>query len=314
MTLGERIDLAREALAQGLAPLPIVLSALEIPRATWYYYRKQKVEADRKREEEERRLKRAIEEILLEHPEYGYRRVTEELHRKGIPVNHKRVHRLLQDFHLSLKRTARRPKPNPLLQIVLLAGDKADLRALLLKQREPEPFELLYTDFTLLPYRGGKAWFVPILDHRTRTVVAFGLGPSPSAELALGAWAEAKAFLQAQMGRLPKALVHHDQGGPFLSHDWVGTLLLRDGQRLSYSLMGAKGNPVVESFFARFKGEGRDQFLEAKSLGELKGVVEERLRYYHESRLHSGLGYRTPKEVMEEALGQSMQVITREAG
>jgi putative transposase len=97
---------------------------------------------------------------------------------KGIPVNHKRVHRLLQDFHLSLKRTARRPKPNPLLGIVLLAGDKADLRALLLKQREPEPFELLYTDFTLLPYRGGKAWFVPILDHRTRTVVAFGLGPS----------------------------------------------------------------------------------------------------------------------------------------
>jgi hypothetical protein len=62
MTLGERIDLAREALAQGLAPLPIVLSALEIPRATWYYYRKQKVEADRKREEEELRLKRAIED------------------------------------------------------------------------------------------------------------------------------------------------------------------------------------------------------------------------------------------------------------
>jgi putative transposase len=87
MTLGERIDLAREALAQrqgsltaDLAPLPIVLSALEIPRATWYYYRKQKVEADRKKEEEEHRLKRAIEEILLEHPEYGYRRVTEELH------------------------------------------------------------------------------------------------------------------------------------------------------------------------------------------------------------------------------------------
>ena len=54
--------------------------------------------------------------------------------------------------------------------------------------------------------------------------------------------------------------------------------------------------------------------MEAKSLVELKGVVEERLRYYHESRLHSGLGYRTPKEVMEEALGQSMQDITREVG
>ncbi|GGN06631.1 hypothetical protein GCM10007092_21900 [Thermus composti] len=315
MTLGERIDLAREVLAQGLAPLPIVLSALEIPRATWYYYRKQKLEADRKREEEDLRLKRAIEEVLLEHPEYGYRRVTQELHRKGIPVNHKRVHRLLQDFHLSLKRTARRPKPNPLLQIVLLAGERADLRALLLRQREPEPFELLYTDFTLLPYRGGKAWFVPILDHRTRTVVAFGLGPSPSAELALGVWERAKAWIQEVTGELPRALVHHDQGGPFLSHDWVGTLL-REGQRLSYSLMGAKGNPVVESFFGRFKGEGQDQFLEAKSLGELRGVVaasptgehqEERLRYYHEGRLHSGLGYRTPREVMEEALGKTLE-------
>ncbi|BCP66508.1 IS3 family transposase [Thermus thermophilus] len=314
MTLGERIDLAREALAQGLAPLPIVLSALEIPRATWYYYRKQKVEADRKREEEDLRLKRAIEEVLLEHPEYGYRRIGQELRRRGLTVNHKRIHRLLQDFHLSLKRTARKPKPNPLLQIVLLAGDKADLRAFLLKQREPEPFELLYTDFTLLPYRGGKAWFVPILDHRTRTVVAWGLGPSPSAELALEAWEEAKAFFQAQVGRFPKALVHHDQGGPFLSHDWVGTLLLRDGQRLSYSLMGAKGNPTMESFFARFKGEGRDQFLEARSLEELRGVVKERLAYYHEGRLHSGLGYRTPREVMEEALGQSKQDITREAG
>ncbi|GGM93169.1 hypothetical protein GCM10007092_02950 [Thermus composti] len=74
----------------------------------------------------------------------------------------------------------------------------------------------------------------------------------------LEAWAEAKAFLQAQVGKLPKALVRPDQGGPFLSHEWVGTLLLRDGQRLSYSLMGAKGNPVVESFFARFKGRVRD--------------------------------------------------------
>lgn len=65
-------------------------------------------------------------------PQDGYRRVTQELHGKEIPVNHKRIHRLLQ---------------------IVLAGDKADLRALLLKRREPEPFELLRTDFTLLPYR-----------------------------------------------------------------------------------------------------------------------------------------------------------------
>jgi len=143
------------------------------------------VEADRKREEE-RRLKRAIgqrrgrylAEILLEHPGHAKRSLgtaTAGLPRSfvggGLPSTPSGstafarygLPPLTQDFHLSLKRTARRPKPNPLLQMVLLAGDKADLRALLLRQREPEPFEPLYTDFTLLPYRGGKAWFVPIL-------------------------------------------------------------------------------------------------------------------------------------------------------
>lgn len=59
----------------------------------------------------------------------------------------------------------------------------------------------------------------------------------------------------------------------------MGTLLLREHQRLSYSLMGAKGNPVVESFFGRFKGEARDLFLEAKTLEELRGVIAERIRY-----------------------------------
>ena len=56
---------------------------------------------------------------------------------------------------------------------------------------------------------------------------------------------------------------------------------------------------LVELARISIKGEGRDPFLEAKSL---------------ESRLPSGLGYRTPKEVMEEVLGQGTQDVTREAG
>lgn len=43
------------------------------------------------------------------------------------------------------------------------------------------------------------------------------------------------------------------------------------------------------------------------------GAGSERLRYYHEGRLHLGLGYWTLRGVMEEALRQSAQNITREA-
>ncbi|WP_243095671.1 IS3 family transposase [Thermus thalpophilus] len=213
--MGERVELARQALAQGLAPLPIVLRALEIPRATWYYYGRQKAEADRKRQAEEAKAKALLEEVLREHPEYGYRRIDRELRRRGVVMNPKRIRGLLHDFGLSLKRAVRKPKPNPLWEIVVLAGERADLRAAYLREGEPEPFALLYTDFSLIPYAGGKgkAWFMPILDHATRMVVAWGLGSSPTVELALGVWERAKGWIQGVKGELPRGMVHHDQGG-----------------------------------------------------------------------------------------------------
>lgn len=217
MSLGERMELAHQALAQGPAPLPIVLRALDIPRATWYYYLSQKPLADQKREEEDRKAREHIEAILLEHLEYGYRRLDEALRRRGIVINAKRIRRLLKDFGLGLKRKARKPKPNPLVAIVVQAGERADLRASLLKEREPELFELLYTDFTLLPYAGGKgrAWFLVILDHQSRGVLAWTLSPSPSAESALEAWERAKGFIAERLEAPPKVLMHHDQGVRF---------------------------------------------------------------------------------------------------
>ncbi|PTQ52931.1 MAG: hypothetical protein HSCHL_2430 [Hydrogenibacillus schlegelii] len=63
----------------------------------------------------------------------------------------------------------RKPKPNPLLEPVVLAKERANLALRLLSEREPDAFEGLTTDFTQLVDGGGKVWFLPILDHRTRT-------------------------------------------------------------------------------------------------------------------------------------------------
>lgn len=90
-------------------------------------------------------------------------------------------------------------------------------------------------------------------------------------------------------------MVHHDQGGAFLSHEWVGVLpegnrgwmLLGEGVRLSYSLLGPRENPVVESFFSRFKAENRDLLMESRTLLELKEGIRERVEYYNAKRLPS---------------------------
>ncbi|HIX35613.1 MAG TPA: IS3 family transposase [Candidatus Limosilactobacillus merdigallinarum] len=42
-----------------------------------------------------------IKDIKQQNPSYGYRPVTDELHRRGIKVNHKRVNRLMHGNGLS---------------------------------------------------------------------------------------------------------------------------------------------------------------------------------------------------------------------
>ena len=183
--------------------------------------------------------------------------MTQELQRRGLKVNHKRVHHVVQDFHLALKRTARKPKLNPLLQIPLLTGDQADLRASLLKRGDPKPFELLYADVTLLPYRGGKAQFVPILGQPRKQLCSprdpDGGGPWPGPVLFSGAgpggvgggqgrhrgkdW-EASPGLGAPR---PSAALAAMFWGSLPEPRLGGDAALRDGPRLSYSLMGAKG-------------------------------------------------------------------------
>ena len=51
--------------------------------------------------EEQMEVRNAIQQIVLEHRRrYGYRRVTVELHRRGMAVNHKRVLRLMREDNL----------------------------------------------------------------------------------------------------------------------------------------------------------------------------------------------------------------------
>ena len=45
-------------------------------------------------------LAEVIEEIALDYPSYGYRRITAALHRKDIKVNHKRILRLMRGKNL----------------------------------------------------------------------------------------------------------------------------------------------------------------------------------------------------------------------
>src|SRR5258708_14363622 len=63
---------------------------------------------------EELALKRRIDEIYTAHPFYGGRRITAQLRRDGLAVNHKAVARPMRDMGLGGNHPAPNPsKPNP---------------------------------------------------------------------------------------------------------------------------------------------------------------------------------------------------------
>jgi hypothetical protein len=89
-------------------------------------------------------------------------------------------------------------------------------------------------------------------------------------------------------------ILHHEQDAVFTSYQWTAQLLLDDRVRLSYALRGAKDNPQIESFHSRFKPEGHSLFLDAQTLPELAGVVEERMHCYNTQRRHSARDHLPP--------------------
>jgi transposase InsO family protein len=64
------------------------------------YYRFRATGADAETDEEESRLRDAIQRAAIESRHYGYRRITHALRAQGREVNHKRVARLMREDNL----------------------------------------------------------------------------------------------------------------------------------------------------------------------------------------------------------------------
>jgi putative transposase len=284
--LSRAVRVALVQQVQGTFGLGLALAALGVPRSTWYY-RQQRVSYG----ERYAALRAPLEQIARRHPAYGYRRATTELEgRVGRRVNHKVVRRLQQLWEVPVRRQARGPRPSGVRQILTTAGRRVNLVA---GREQIGPLQVLYTDFTELPYATGKAWLMAVLDHASKVVVGWAVGARADTALASAAWRRARRWLQQHRVPLRGLIVHHDRDSVYTGYGWLG-LVQRDGVRLSFTLHGCRDNPEMESFHSRFKTENHSLWRDASTLAELARIVRQRMAYYNARRRHSALHNEAP--------------------
>lgn len=227
----------------------------------------------------------AIEAIVLEHPGYGYRRVTKQLQRDGMAINGKRVLRLMRNASLlcqvrryvqtTQSRHPFRRYPNLIRDYVLTGVD-----------------QVWVADLTYLQFPGSVGYLACILDAWSRRCIGWALGDRLTTELTDTALGHAITLRQPAPG-----LIHHsDQGVQYANHRYLQRLH-HIGAEISMSAAGRPTeNARIESFFSTLKREE----VTINDYQDLAEAVQSMTRFlddvYNTKRLHSSLGYRSPVE------------------
>jgi putative transposase len=232
-------------------------------------------------------LTNAIVEVHGDDPEFGYRFITDELHRAGHKVGEGRVWRLCRNQRLwsTTTRKGRRSSaktPGPAVHDDLV---KRDFTA-------PAPNVTWLTDITEHPTGEGKLYCCAIKDVFSNRIVGYSLGDRMTADLALNALRSAVARRQPR----GTVVVHSDRGGQFRSRKFRAVL---KAHRLSGSMgrvSSAGDNAAMESFYALLQKNVLDR-RRWRTRNELHDAIVYWIEHtYNRRRRQRSLGKLTPIE------------------
>jgi putative transposase len=253
---------------------------LGVNRSSLYY---QSVGSD----PEELELMRRIDELHLEFPFYGSRRMARELRGQGLVANRKRVQRLMRIMQIEAiapKPNTSQPAPEHTLYPYLLRGLAID-----------RPNQVWAADITYIPLARGFAYLVAIMDWCSRRVLSWRLSNTLDSAFCL------EALEQALAGFGQPEIFNTDQGSQFSAEAFTSVLLAR-GVKVS---MDGKGrcidNVFVERLWRSLKYE--EVYLNAyENLVEARAGIGRYFDFYNHRRRHTALGHQAPASFYDSLL------------
>lgn len=263
---------------------------LDVSTSGYYEWRGRPESATAQRRQQ---LKELIGDVFVDSDEtYGHRRVHAELARRGVHCSVELVRALMRQ--LGLVACQPRPWRHSLTEADPAAGPIPDL--VCRDFTADAPGVKMVGDITYIPTWEGWVFLATVIDCCTREVIGWAMDDHYKTPLI-----EAAIRMAARNHYIaPKAIFHSDRGSNYTSEQFGKTLHELD-MRQSVGRTGiCFDNAMAESFFGALKTERvhRTQYpTRQHAINDIARYIELR---YNSKRLHSALGYKTPREVRDE--------------
>jgi putative transposase len=270
-------------------PLPMVKQCkiLQISRSSAYY--KSAPVSD-----EETRLMRAIDEIHLEEPYLGSRKIASLLRMRGLAAGRTRVRTLMRKMGIEAvykKPRLSRPHPEHKIYPYLLRGLTIT-----------EANGVWAADITYIPMARGFCYLVAIMDWASRKVLSWRLSNTLDTSFCTEALEEALTKYGTP------DIFNTDQGSQFTSNEFT-RILIDHGIRISMDSRGRwMDNVFIERLWKTVKYE--EVYLKAyESIRHARKELAQFFDRYNTRRPHQGLADRTPDEVYWGSMPKAREAV-----
>ena len=229
---------------------------------------------------------------------YGSPRMRRELRRRGFPASKARVERLMREHGLRARHKRRYKATTDSKHGLPVAPNRLERHF-----APAAPNQVWTADITALWTEDGWLYLAIVLDLFNREVIGWSIQPHMRAELVV----DALRMAWFRRRPAPGVMLHSDQGSQYASQAF-------QAQLQAYGMIGSmsrKGNcwdnAPTESWFGTFKTE-RVHGLRLGCHAEVKDMIFDYIEvFYNRQRLHSRLGYQSPRGFLAQWIQQQNQ-------